>query len=95
MTLEIRAVGPEAAGTVRDVVRTAFEARPLEVLATMADVDYQDLDPYGATRLIHWTFTFEKGIGIVFREDGRGCRLAYLGQDEYSKAHDEADTDWS
>jgi DNA-binding NarL/FixJ family response regulator len=27
----------------------AFGARPLEVLATMADVDYQDLDQYGAT----------------------------------------------
>ncbi len=29
MTLEIRTVGPESAETVRDVVRAAFEARPL------------------------------------------------------------------
>lgn len=29
MSLEIRAVGPEEAATVRDVVRAAFEARPL------------------------------------------------------------------
>lgn len=52
------------------------------------------LDPYGSTRITHWTFTFEKNIGVVFREDGRGCQLAYLGEDEYKKAHDEADTDW-
>ena len=39
-----------------------------------------------------WTFTFEQGRGIVFRTDGKGCRLAYLGNDEYDKAHTEADT---
>ena len=29
--------------------------------------------------------------GIVFRDDGRGCPLAYLGDAAYSRAHDEAD----
>jgi hypothetical protein len=28
---------------------------------------------------------------MVFREDGKGCMLAYLGNDEYEKAHAEAD----
>ena len=49
------------------------------------------IDHHGAPKLTHWTFTFERGRGLVFREDGRGCLVAYLGDDEYEKAHAEAD----
>jgi hypothetical protein len=49
------------------------------------------IDPADAPRLISWTFTFERGRGLVFRTDGKGCQLAYLGHDEYEKAHTEAD----
>lgn len=39
-----------------------------------------------------WTFTFEEGEGIRFRQDRRGCPLAYLGMDHYERAHNEADS---
>jgi hypothetical protein len=39
-----------------------------------------------------WSFTFEDYEGIRFREDGWGCRLAYIGDANYSRAHDESDT---
>ena len=48
------------------------------------------IDHAGAPKLMHWSFTFEEGQGIVFREDGRGCPLAYLGDDAYERAHAEA-----
>jgi hypothetical protein len=48
------------------------------------------IDHAGAPKLTGWTFTFEDYRGIVFREDGRGCRVAYLGDAEYEKAHDQA-----
>jgi hypothetical protein len=50
------------------------------------------IDHAGAPKLTHWSFTFETRRGIVFREDGKGCPLAYLGNADYSRAHDEADT---
>lgn len=50
-------------------------------------------DYAGAPKAIGWSFTFEAGRGIVFREDGRGCRLWYLGDDSYERAHGETDTD--
>ena len=31
------------------------------------------IDHAGAPKLMHWSFTFETGRGIVFREDRRGC----------------------
>jgi hypothetical protein len=34
------------------------------------------------------SFTFEERTGIVFRDDGRGCRLWYYA--DYERAHDEA-----
>ena len=37
-----------------------------------------------------WSFTFEEGQGIVFREDGLECPLAYLGDADYARAHSEA-----
>jgi hypothetical protein len=49
------------------------------------------IDHRGAPKLMHWSFTFEPGKGLVFRTDGRGCRLAYLGDAEFERAHAEAD----
>lgn len=51
------------------------------------------IDPRGAPRAIGWSFTFEDRRGIVFRDDRRGCPLWYLGEDDYGRAHTEADTD--
>jgi hypothetical protein len=50
------------------------------------------IDYRGAPRYTGYTFTFETGEGIRFRKDGKGCRLWYLGMDDYDKAHDEADS---
>lgn len=49
------------------------------------------MDPVGAPKAIGYSFTFERGEGIRFRDDGRGCRLWYLGDSEYNRAHTEAD----
>lgn len=51
------------------------------------------LDYRGAPRSVGWSFTFEHRRGIVFRDDGKGCSLWYLGDAEFQRAHDEADTD--
>ena len=64
-------------------VRTAIAAR----LRTIAD----RLDHAGAPKWMHWTFTFERGRGLVFREDSRGCPVWYYGDADYERAHDEAD----
>jgi hypothetical protein len=48
------------------------------------------IDRAGAAKIMGWSFTFEEGTGIVFREDGRGCPLAYLGAADYARAHREA-----
>lgn len=58
------------------------------------------IDRDGAPKAIGWSFTHEKGVGIRFRDDRRGCPLWYLGEADYDRAHDEADTehvrvDWS
>ena len=50
------------------------------------------IDHAGAPKLTGWSFTIENRRGIVFREDRRGCPLAYLGDGDYDRAHDEADT---
>ena len=39
-----------------------------------------------------WSFTFEHGEGVRFRDDGRGCRIWYLGKASRERAHTEADT---
>lgn len=50
------------------------------------------IDPDSAPRIMAgYSFTFERGEGIRFREDGKGCRLAYLGRD-WERAHDESDS---
>lgn len=40
-----------------------------------------------------WSFTFENHRGLVWRQDGRGCPVWYLGDADYERAHTEADTD--
>ncbi len=50
------------------------------------------LDWEGAPKIMRWSFTFEDHIGIRFREDGRGCPLAYLGDTDYDRAFTEAGT---
>jgi hypothetical protein len=51
------------------------------------------IDPAGAPRAIGWSFTYENRQGVVFRDDGRGCPLWYLGTDDHERAHAEADTE--
>lgn len=50
------------------------------------------IDHEGAPKLTRWSFTFERGRGLVFREDKRGCPVAYLGDKDYGRAHAESDT---
>jgi hypothetical protein len=49
------------------------------------------IDEEGSPKVTHCSFTFEDGLGIVFHEDHRGCRVAYLGDDELRRARD---PDW-
>ena len=49
------------------------------------------VDHAGAPKGIGWSFTFEQHRGIVFRDDGKGCPLWYLGDADYDRAHAEAD----
>lgn len=65
---------------------TGFRARIARRLRYAAD----RIDPRGAPRAMSAWFTFEERTGIVFRGDGRGCRLWYLGYADYERAHDEA-----
>lgn len=48
------------------------------------------IDREGAPKGTGFSFTFERGEGIRFREDGRGCRVWCLGDEEYERAHSEA-----
>jgi hypothetical protein len=48
------------------------------------------IDNPGAPKAMSVRFTFEDRVGIVFRDDGRGCRLWYLGDVDYERAHTEA-----
>ncbi|MEU8334828.1 hypothetical protein [Micromonospora tulbaghiae] len=61
-------------------------ARRLRFFADRIDREHA---PHGT----HWSFTFEDGDGIRFREDGRGCPIWYLGTADYQRAHTEADTE--
>jgi len=68
-------------------------ARANPVRGRIADVlrKYADrLDHAGAPKAISVRFTFEDHVGIMFRDDGRGCRLWYLGDQDYERAHTEA-----
>lgn len=48
------------------------------------------IDHANAPRVMHLSFTFEPHRGIVWHEDGRGCPVAYLSQEQYEWAHDDA-----
>lgn len=47
------------------------------------------IDHHGAPKAIGYFFTFERGKGLVFNNERRGCRLWYYG-DDYEKAHTES-----
>ncbi len=47
------------------------------------------IDYAGAPKAMSWSFTFEEGEGIRFRQDGRGCRLWYRGNSDYDRAWSE------
>ena len=49
------------------------------------------IDREGTPKHMSYSFTFEDGEGIRFRDDGRGCPLWYLGEADYERAHAEAD----
>jgi hypothetical protein len=49
------------------------------------------IDRDGAPRYMSYSFTFERGQGIRFREGGRGCPLWYSGRADYARAYDEAE----
>lgn len=48
------------------------------------------IDHAGAPKGLSLCFTFETGRGLVINDKDAGCRLWYLGDDEYAKAHDDA-----
>ena len=48
------------------------------------------VDPANAPRALEWSFTFEQRRGLVFNQDGRGCRVWYLTDADYARAHNEA-----
>lgn len=50
------------------------------------------IDHRSAPRCTGYSFTFEDGYGIRFRDDGRGCPIWHLGEEAYERAHDEADS---
>lgn len=69
--------------------RVGWRARVGWRLRCWADL----IDRAGAPKVMSgWSFTFEDYEGIRFREDGWGCRLAYIGDANYKRAHTESDT---
>jgi hypothetical protein len=63
-----------------------FRGRIADVLRKYAD----RIDHAGAPKATHVRFTYEDRVGMVFRDDGRGCRLWYLGDADHERAHTEA-----
>lgn len=61
------------------------------IVATCLRAWADRLDFEHAIRISSFTWTFERGIGIKLREDGRGCPILYRSED-YDRAHDEADS---
>ena len=49
------------------------------------------IDLEGAPKRLGYSFTFERGVGIKFRDDHRGCPLWRYGDDGYDRAWTEAD----
>ena len=66
----------------------AFRRFIAERLRNLADRVHERSAP----RWLGHSFTFEISEGIRFRDDGRGCRLWYLGRDDYDRAFTESDT---
>jgi len=66
--------------------------KPLQRLAWRLRCIADRIDPLYAPRSMSYTFTFEDGEGIRFRDDQRGCRLWYLGEPDYVHAHSDADS---
>ncbi len=67
---------PEAAGPGTEVVAGRYPRR-MKIRAALAYQlrKYADrIDQAGAPKGTSWRFTFERGEGIRFREDGRGRR---------------------
>ena len=50
------------------------------------------IDRGGAPKFTGFSFTFETGEGIRFRDDSKGCPIVYLGDADYERAHAEADS---
>lgn len=48
------------------------------------------IDHPNAPKYTHWSFTFERGFGVVFNEHGYGCPVAYMDDKDYERAHEEA-----
>lgn len=72
-----------------EAVPQSWRSRIGQHLRCRADrIDYR-----GTPGAIGWSFTFENREGIRFRDDGKGCRLWHLGDDDYQRAHTEADTE--
>ncbi len=44
-----------------------------------------------APRVLSYSFTFERGEGIKFRDDSKGCPLGIIHYDQYDRAWNEAD----
>ena len=49
------------------------------------------IDNPGAPKHMSYSFTFERGRGIVFHDGRKGCPLWYYGDADYERAHTEAD----
>ena len=45
------------------------------------------IDDHGAPKALGLSFTFEDRVGLVIHDDDRGCRIWYLNDDEYERAH--------
>ena len=49
------------------------------------------IDDDGAPRRMSYSFTFQLHEGIRFHDDGRGCPLWRIGEEDYKRAWLEAD----
>lgn len=56
------------------------------------------IDPASAPTLTGWSYTHEKrgprDTHLVWREDGRGCPVWYMGDADLARSFTEADSDW-
>lgn len=51
------------------------------------------IDWAGAPKRTVWSFTYERGKGVVFNSNSRGCPLWYYGNEDYDRAHSESESD--